>query len=136
VTSIPFPDVHRSHAGTNASTSFSITIPSASPYRFAFSTFSAALGAFHLGALLFQDRFARQPNAIAFNGEYLHQNLVAFFQLVANIFNAMLGNFADVQQSIGARDYLDKSSEIGQSRNRSQVSLSYLRGRGQVTNNL
>src|SRR3954465_1368674 len=50
----------------------------------------------HLCALLFQDGFAREANAIAFNRQHFHQHLIAFFQLVANVFNAMLGDFADV----------------------------------------
>ena len=33
----------------------------------------------HLRALFFENRFARQPNAIAFYGQHFHQNLVAFF---------------------------------------------------------
>src|SRR5579864_1549968 len=51
----------------------------------------------HFCALLFQNSFAREANAIALDGEYFHQHLIAFFQLVANIFNAMLRDFADVQ---------------------------------------
>ena len=50
----------------------------------------------HFCALLFQDGFARKPNAIAFDRQHFHQHLIAFLQLVANIFNAMLGDFADV----------------------------------------
>src|SRR5579863_10560344 len=62
----------------------------------------------HLGALLFQNRFARQPDTVAFHGQHFHQHLVAFFQLIANIGNAMFGHFADVQESIGSRNNLDE----------------------------
>jgi hypothetical protein len=51
----------------------------------------------HLRALLFQNRLARQPDAVAFHRQHLHQNLIAFLQLIANIANAMLRHFADVQ---------------------------------------
>src|SRR5579864_7236348 len=56
----------------------------------------------HLGALLLQDRLARQPDPVAFHGKHLYEYLVAFLQLIADIFNAMLGDFTDVQQTIGA----------------------------------
>ncbi len=52
------------------------------------------LTAAHLGALLLQDGFARQLNAIAVDGQHFHQNLIAFFQFIANIVDAMLSNFA------------------------------------------
>jgi hypothetical protein len=81
-----------------------------------FSTFAFGwrFSAAHLGALLFQDGLARQLDAIAFNGQHLHQDLIAFFQLVANIVDAVLGNFADVQQAIGAGDDFDECAEVGQ----------------------
>src|SRR5437867_2424961 len=37
----------------------------------------------HLCALFPQNCFARKPNAVAFNSQYLHQYLVVFFQFVA-----------------------------------------------------
>jgi hypothetical protein len=51
----------------------------------------------HLGALLFQNRLARQLDTVAFYSQNLHQDLVAFFQFVANIFDSVFGDFADVQ---------------------------------------
>ena len=62
------------------------------------------LPATHLRALLFQNRFARKPDAVAFDRQYLHQHLVAFLQFIANILNAVLGDFADVQQAVRARE--------------------------------
>ena len=55
-------------------------------------SFSAA----HLRALLFENRFARQPYAVAFDREHLHQHLIAFFEFVAHIVDAVLSDFADV----------------------------------------
>jgi hypothetical protein len=43
------------------------------------STIGRKLAAAHLGALLLEDGFARQANAVAFDGQHLHQHLVAFF---------------------------------------------------------
>ena len=84
--------------------------------RFASAIRRRRFSATHLRALLFQNRFARQPDAIAFDRQHLHQHLVAFFQFVANILDAMLGDFADVQQTVGTGHNLDKRSEIRQPR--------------------
>ena len=68
----------------------------------------------HLGALLLQDRLARQPDPVAFHGKHLYEYLVAFLQLIADIFNAMLGDFTDVQQPIRAGKNFDKRAEVCQ----------------------
>src|SRR6185437_3029163 len=90
----------------------------------------------HFRALLFENRFARKTNAVAFDGEHFHQDLIAFLQLVANIFNAMLCDFADVQQTFGSRDDFDECSEISQTRDFAEIGLPYFGGRGQVANDL
>ena len=38
--------------------------------------------------------------------------LVAFLQFVADIADAVLGDFADVQQPVGTREDFDKGAEI------------------------
>src|SRR5262252_2452016 len=60
------------------------------------AAFFRSLAAAHLGALLLEDGLPRQLNAVAFDGQHLDQDLVAFFQFIANIIYAMLGNLADV----------------------------------------
>ena len=95
-----------------------------------------SLPAPHLRALLFQNRFARKPDAVALDRKHLHQDLIAFFQLVANIFNTMLGNFADMQQPICARQNLDEGAKIRQPRNFAEISLPYFGSRRQVSDNL
>src|SRR5919201_5319499 len=62
----------------------------------------------HLRALLLQDGLARKANAIAFDGEHFYQHLIALLQFIAHVGNAMLSNFADVQQPIGAGENLDE----------------------------
>ena len=57
----------------------------------------------HLGALLFQNCFAREPDAVAFHRQHLHQHLIAFFEFVAYILDPVLSHFADVQQSVRSR---------------------------------
>jgi hypothetical protein len=38
--------------------------------------------------------------------------LIAFFQFIANIFYTMLGNFADVEQTVGAGEDFDECAEV------------------------
>jgi hypothetical protein len=75
-------------------------------------TVSSRLATTHLRPLLFQDGLARKPNAVALNRQHLHQNLITFLEFVADILNAMLGHFADVQQPIGSRNDFNERSEI------------------------
>jgi hypothetical protein len=112
---------------------------SRSPSTLAVALFAAVRSRFaaaHLCTLLFEDGLARKPNAIAFNRKHLHQHLIAFFELVAHILNAMLGDFADVQQPIRPGNDFYERPEIRQPRNRAQISLAYLGGSRQITNDL
>ena len=93
-------------------------------------------GGRHLRALLLQDRLARKPDTVAFDGQHLHQHLVAFLQLIAHIGNAMLRHFTDVQQTFGSRNNLNKRSKIGQPSHFSQIGLPYLGRRGDIADNL
>src|SRR6202022_1191361 len=90
----------------------------------------------HFRALLFEDSFARQSNAIALDGQHFYQHLVAFFQFIANVLDAVLGDFADMQQTVGAGDDLDERAEIGQPRHRTEVGLADLGRGGQVADDL
>jgi hypothetical protein len=90
----------------------------------------------HFGALFLQDGFARQLNAIAIDGQYLHQHLVAFLQLIANVVDTMLSDFADVQQPISAWQNLDERAKIGQPRNFAEIGFAYLSGCSDVANHL
>src|ERR1051326_2681519 len=90
----------------------------------------------HLRALLFQNRLARQPDTVAFHGQHLHQYLIAFFQLVAYIGNAMFRHFADVQQSLGTGNNFDKRSEVRQPRDFPEIRLADFCRRRDVADNL
>jgi hypothetical protein len=90
----------------------------------------------HLRALLFQDRFARETDAVAFDGKHFYKDLIAFFQFVADVLDAVLGNFADVQQAIGARDDFDKGAEVRQPRDLAKIGLPYFRGSGYIADHL
>src|SRR5215472_127091 len=90
----------------------------------------------HLGSLLFQDSFAGEANAIALDREHLHQHLIAFFQFVADVFDAMFGDFADVQQAFGAGNDFDECPEVRQTRDFAEVSFADFGGCGEVANDL
>src|ERR1039458_2031396 len=90
----------------------------------------------HLGALLFQNRLPRQFDPIAFDGQNLHQHLVAFFQFIANILDSVLGDFADVQQSVRARQNLDERAETSEPADPAEISLPYLGRSGQIADDL
>jgi hypothetical protein len=67
-----------------------------------------------LGALLLQESFAGELDAVAFDPENLHKNLIALAQLVLNFLDAVLGDFADVKQAIRTGEELDEGTELSQ----------------------
>ena len=69
----------------------------------------------HLGALLFEDGFAREADAVAFDCKDFHENLIALFEFVADVLDAMLGDLTDVEEAIGAGQDFDEGSEVRQS---------------------
>src|SRR5580704_14514048 len=102
----------------------------------AVAAFRSRFASAHLGALFLQDGLARQLDTVAVNRQHLHQHLVAFFQLIANIIDAMFGNFTDVQQAIGTGDDLDKCAEIRQPRDFAEIGLPYFGSRSDVADHL
>jgi hypothetical protein len=46
--------------------------------------------------LLFEDGLARKTNAVALNRQHFHQNLIALFEFIPHILDAMLRHFTDV----------------------------------------
>src|SRR5262249_49576174 len=67
-----------------------------------------------LFALFLEHRLAAELDLVAFERQHLHQDLVAFLQLVADFANAVFRNLADVQQAVGAGEDLDKRAEVHQ----------------------
>src|SRR6516164_9740109 len=68
-------------------------------------------GSSHFCALLLQHCFAREANAVTLNGQHLHQELVTFLKFVPHIAYPVFGDLADVQQSLGAGQNLNKRSK-------------------------
>ena len=90
----------------------------------------------HLGALFSQDRFARELDAIALNRQHFHQDLIALVQFVANIFDAMFGDLADVQQPVRSGEDFDERAEIRESNDFAKICLTNLRRRRNVADDL
>ena len=55
-----------------------------------------------------QNRLPRKFDLVAFFADALDHDLLPFFQLVAHIADAVVGDFRDVQQSIGAGKDFDE----------------------------
>ena len=74
---------------------------------------SAASGGFLLLFAGFADEsFTGEADLVALHGENFHEDLVAEFQLIANVADAMLGDFADVQEAVGAGEKFDEGAEL------------------------
>src|SRR5713226_7793578 len=97
----------------------------------------AASGGFLLLFAGFADEsFAREANLVALDGENLDEDLVAEFQLIANVADAMLGDFADVQEAVGAREKLDEGAEFREAHDFAEVGLADFGAGGDIADHL
>src|SRR6185436_5660245 len=87
-------------------------------------------------ALLLEHRFTAELDLVAFERQDLDQNLIAFLQLVADVVDAGLRDLADVQQTVRAREDLDKRAEIHQPNHLAQIRLADLGRRGEILDDL
>src|SRR5271166_4309292 len=95
-----------------------------------------SLGGFQLLSLFAEDGFAAELDFVAFQAENLDQNLVAFFQFVADFLDSVFGDLADVQQAVGAGEDFDKRTEIHQSNHFAKIRFADFRGGGEIGNDL
>src|SRR5881397_3728647 len=137
-TSVAPAPVSPTTAGTTASATITAAIGCAmgGPFTIEVGFLVWKIASAHFRSLLFEHGFARQADTISFDCQHFHQYLVALFQFVTNILDAMLSHLADVQQAICARKNFDKRAKICQPRDLAQVSLPDLGCRGQIANNL
>src|SRR5260370_14222678 len=97
----------------------------------------AASGGFLLLFAGFADeRLAGEADLVALDGEDLDEDLVAEFQLIANVADAMLGDFADVQEAVGAREKLDEGAEFREAHDFAEVRLADFGAGGDVADHL
>src|SRR5229473_5149785 len=98
---------------------------------------SAASGCLLLLLAGFLDEgFARKADFVALDRENLYQDLVAELQLVADVADAMFGDFADVQEAIGAREKLDEGAEFREAHDFAEVRLADFGAGGDVADHL
>src|SRR5438034_1026887 len=91
-------------------------------------SFGCRFASAHFCPLLFEDGFARQPNAVAFDGQYFHQYLIALFQFIADVLDTVLSDFADVQQAVQSGKDFNEGAEISQARNLAKIGFPYFGG--------
>src|ERR1017187_7000352 len=106
----------------------------------AFSYFAKNLlphrSALHLLALFFEHRAAAEFDFVAFERQALHQNLVAFLQLVADDLDAVLGDLADVQQTVGPGEDFHEGPEIHQPHHLAEIGFADFGGGGEIADDL
>src|SRR6266446_9780006 len=78
------------------------------------------------------ERFAREADLVALDGENFHENLVAELEFVANVADAMLGDFADVEKAVGAGEKLDEGAELREANDFAKIGLADFRAGGNV----
>ena len=64
----------------------------------------------------------------------LHENDLAFLEVVADLVDAFMRDLADVQQTVAARQNLNDSAEVEQSLNLAFVNLTDFNGSGKLFN--
>src|SRR5215475_5328093 len=82
------------------------------------------------------ESLARKADFVAFDGEHFDHDLIAQLQLVANIADAMFGNFTDVEQTIGTGEKLDESAEFRESNNFAEIGFAHFGTGGNVADHL
>jgi len=107
----------------------------------AFPTRGTGVAAASSGFLLlfagFADEgLARQANLVALDGKDLDEDLVAKLQLIANVANAMLGDFADVQEAVGAGEKFDESPELREANDFAEIGFADFGAGSDVANHL
>src|SRR6266851_2708580 len=82
------------------------------------------------------ERFAGETDLVALDGENFHENLVAELQLIANVADAMFGDFADVQEAVGAGEKLDEGAELREANDFAEIRFADFGAGGDVADHL
>ena len=97
---------------------------------------SAAGGFLLLFASLLDERFAGEADLVALDGKHFDEDLVAEFQFIANVADAVLGDFADVQEAVGAGEELDERAEFRKADDFAEIGLADFGAGGDVADHL
>src|SRR5206468_3990108 len=76
--------------------------------------------------------FAGEANLIALDGEHFNENLVAELEFVANVADAVFGDFADVQEAVGAGEKFDESAELREANDFAKIGLADFSAGGDI----
>src|SRR6266849_8206313 len=82
------------------------------------------------------ERFAGEADLVALDGENFHEDLVAELQLIANVADTMLGDFADVQKAVGAGEKFDEGPELREANDFAEIGLADFGASGDIANHL
>ena len=82
------------------------------------------------------ERFAGEADLVAFDGQNLDEDLVAKFEFVANVADAMLGNFADVEQAVGAGEEFDEGAKFREADDFAEIGLADFGAGGDIADHL
>src|SRR5712692_4318531 len=80
--------------------------------------------------------FAGEADFVALDGENLDEDLVAELEFIANVADAMLGDFADVQEAVGAGEKFDESAELREADDFAEIGLADFGAGGDITDHL
>src|SRR5579872_1258426 len=97
---------------------------------------AAGCGFLLLFAGFLDEGFAAEADFVALDGENFYEDLVAEFQLVANVADAVFGDFADVQKAVGAWEELDERAELRETNYFAEIGFADFGGSGDVANHL
>src|SRR5262249_40439818 len=93
------------------------------------ATFAARTRLTALAALaaLLQERLAREPDAArVVDVDAFDEELLALFELVANVADVVVGDLRDVQEAVRSGQNLDERAKVGDSLDRAEVGLADL----------
>src|SRR5579859_247540 len=93
------------------------------------------------GFLLFLPGFldeslAREADLVALDRQDFYEDLVAEFQLITNVADAVFGDFADVEEAVGAGEELDECAKLRQANDFAEIGFADFGGGGDVADHL
>src|SRR5262245_947957 len=86
--------------------------------------------------LFFEERLAAEADLVALDVDAFDQDLLALFQFVADVANAVIGDLRNVEQSFGTGEDLDEGAEIDDAGDGAEIALAHLDFGRQVANDL
>src|SRR5262249_5052749 len=84
-------------------------------------------------AFSLQQRLSTEANlSCRIDVDHLHENLLALFELVADVLDAVRRDFRDVQEAVSPGQYFDERTKVSDALHLSEIGLVQLRCCGQL----